>query len=221
MTQQRNPQNSAKCPFYIEPGSPLSATESINRCVACATRRDQRLQCVKEDLRQIAHQTVLEAASTYDPVHQSGASFTTFVRSQVCGKLWDEGKNYLQSIPFLSLDDTSRAESQLYRGGPDPLRNNPLIDRLVADVCQCEGVDEEVIRHVEVEQFERLIPQLLARLSEKEQEALTLKFFEGKKGGEIAQVLGVTKGRVSQLINTACVKLKKGYLNAHQQQKSS
>ena len=96
-----------------------------------------------------------------------------------------------------------------------------MIDRLVTDVCQCEGVDEEVIHHVEVEQFERLLPQLLARLSEKEQEALTLKFFEGKKGGEIAQVLGVTKGRVSQLINTACVKLKKGYLNAHQQQKSS
>lgn len=221
MTQQRNPQNSANCPFYIDPKSPLSATESINRCVACATRRDQRLQCVKEDLRQIAYQTVLEAASTYDPAHQSGASFITFIRSQVCGKLWDEGKNYLQSIPFLSLDDTNCAEFQLYQSGPDPLRNNPLIDRLVTDVCQCEGVDEEVIHHVEVKQFERLLPQLLARLSEKEKVVLELRFFEEKKGVEIAKVLGVTKGRVSQLINTACVKLKKGYLNAHQQKKSS
>lgn len=221
MTQQRNPQNSAKCPFYIEPRSPLSAAESINRCVACATRRDQRLQCVKEDLRQIAYQTVLEVTPTYTPAHKSAASFTTFIRSQVCGKLWAEGKNYLQSIPFLSLDDTSRAESQLYQEDSYPLENNSLIDKLVVNACQCEGVDEEVIHHVEVEQFEQLLPQLLERLSEKERGALVLKFFEGKKGDEIAKILGVTKGRVSQLINTACVKLKKGYLNASQQQKNS
>ena len=221
MTQQRSPQNLAKCPFHIEPGSPLSATESIDRCVACVTRRDQRLQCVKEDLRQIAYETVFKAAPMYDPAHESGASFITFIRSQVCGKLWDEGENYLESIPFLSLDDTSRAESQFYQGGPDPLGNNSLVDGLLADRCQCGGVDEEIIRHVEVEQFERLLPQLLACLSEKEKMVLELKFFEGKKGIEIAKVLGVTKGRVSQLINTACAKLKKGYLNASQRQRNS
>ncbi len=221
MTQQRNPQNSAKCPFYIDPESPLSAKESINRCVACAIRRDQRLQCVKEDLRQIAYETVLEAVPTYDPAHESGASFTTFIRSQVCGKLWDEGKKHLRSTPFLSLDDTSSAESQFYQGGPDPLRNNPSIDGLAADACQCGGVDEEVIHHVEIEQFEQLLPQLLADLSEGERRALKLRFFEGKKGVEIAKVLGVTKGRVSQLINTACAKLKKGYLNASQHQKNN
>lgn len=221
MTQQRNPQNSAKCPFYIEPGSPLSATKSIDRCVACATRRDQRLQCLKEDLRQIAYETVFEADPAYDPAHESGASFTTFIRSQVCGKLWDEGQKHLQSTPFLSLDDTNCAESQFYQSGPDPLGNNPLIDRLVADACQCGGVDEEVIRHVEIEQFEQLLPQLLADLSERERRALKLRFFEGKKGVEIAKVLGVTKGRVSQLINTACAKLKKGYLNVSQQQRNN
>ena len=221
MTQQRHPQNSAKCPFHIEPESPLSAKESINRCVVCATFRDQRLQSIKEDLRQIAYETVFEAAPMYDPAHESGASFTTFIRSQVCGKLWDEGKKHLQSTPFLSLDDTNRAESQFYQDGPDLLRNSPLIDRLAADVCQCGGVDEAIIRHVEVEQFEQLLPQLLADLSEKERRALKLRFFEGKKGVEIAKILGVTKGRVSQLINTACAKLKKGYLNASQQQRNN
>ena len=217
MTQQPNPQNAAECPFYIEPGSPLSAAKSINRCVACVTRGDQRLQSVKEDLCQTAYETVLEAEPAYDPAHESGASFITFIRSQVCGKLWDERKNYLKSTPFLSLDDTSRAESQFYQGGPDPLGNNPSIDGLVADACQCEEVDEEVIRHVEVEQFKQLLPQLLAHLSEKEQVVLALKFFEGKTVVEIAEVLGVTKGRVSQLINTACAKLQKAYLNTSQQ----
>ena len=87
-------------------------------------------------------------------------------------------------------------------------------------MCQCDSVDEQVIRCVEVEQFERLLPQLLAGLSEKEQMALELKFFKGKKGGEIAKAFGVTKGRVSQLIHTACAKLKKTYLNASQQQRN-
>ncbi len=95
--------------------------------------------------------------------------------------------------------------------------NNPLVDGLVADAHRCEGVDEEVIRRVEVEQFERLLPQLLSRLSEKEQTVLKLKFFEGLQGVEIAEVLGVTKGRVSQLVHTALAKLKKAYLNASEQ----
>ena len=176
---------------------------------------------MKEDLRQIAYETVLEAAPTYDPAHESGASFTTFIRSQVCGKLWDEGKKHLQSTPFLSLDDTSCAESQFYQGGSDPLGSNPSIDRLAADAYQCGEVDEEAICHVEVEQFKQLLPQLLAHLSEKEKMVLELRFFEEKKGVEIAEVLGVTKGRVSQLINTACAKLKKGYLNASQHQKNN
>ena len=221
MTQQPNPQNAAECPFYIEPGSPLSAEKSINQCVACATRSDRRLQCVKEDLRQIAYETVLEAAPTYAPAHESGASFITFIRSRVCGKLWDERKKHLKSTPFLFLDDTSRAESQLDQGAPYSLGNNPSIDGLVADACQCGGVDEEVIRHVEVEQFKQLLPQLLGRLSEKDQTALALKFFEGKTVVEIAEVFGVTKGRVSQLINAACTKLKKAYLNASQQQRNN
>ena len=221
MTQQRNPQNAAKCPFYIEPGSPLSAEESINQCVMCVIRDDQRFQSMKEDLRQTAYETIPEAEPTYDPAHEKGASFITFIRSQVCGKLWDERKKSLKSTPFAALDDTIYAESQLDQGAPYPLGNNPSIDRLVADACQCGEVDEEVIRHIEVEQFKQLLPQLLGRLSEKEKAALALKFFEGKKGVEIAEVLGVTKGRVSQLINTACAKLKKGYLNASQQQRNN
>ncbi len=88
---------------------------------------------------------------------------------------------------------------------------NPLVDGLVADARQCEGVNEQVIRRV-VEQFERLLPQLLGRLSKQERTVLKLKFFEGFTAVEIAEVLGVTKGRVSQIINTALAKLKRAYL---------
>ncbi len=221
MTKQRSPQNLAKCPFHIDPGLPLSAKESIDRCVACVTHGDRQLQSVKEDLRQTAYLTILEAEPTYDPAHTKRASFITFIRSCVCGKLWTEREKYLKAIPFSLLNDGRYAESQSYRGASDSLENNLLIDRLVAEACQCGGVDEKVIRCVEVEQFERLLPQLLAELSEKECLALKLKFFEGLKGIEIAEVLGVTKGRVSQLINATLVKLKKAYLNTSQQQNNS
>ena len=102
-------------------------------------------------------------------------------------------------------------------GDTESFGNNPLVDGLTADACQHEGVDEEVICRVEVEQFERLLPQLLSRLSEKERTVLKLKFFEGLKSVEIAEVLGVTKGRVSQMTHTALAKLKKAYLNASEQ----
>lgn len=119
-----------------------------------------------------------------------GASLITFTRDRVCGTLRNTRRKTLRSIPFPTTGEV---------GDTELFGNNPLVDGLVADACQHEGVDKEVIRCVEVEQFERLLPQLLLRLSEKERTVLKLKFFEGRKGVEIAEVLGVTKGRVSQL----------------------
>ena len=212
MTQQRNPNNSKKCFFHIDPTPPLTADELITQCVRYITHGNQHLQNLKEDFHQIAYEAILEAKSEYNPADQRGASFTTFIRSRVCGTVRNARRDALKAgIPFPMTEAA---------GDTELLANNPLVNALVADACQCEGVDEQVIRCVEVEQFERLLPQLLAGLSEKEQTALELKFFKGKKGVEIAEVLGVTKGRVSQLIHTACAKLKKAYLNASQQQRN-
>ena len=209
MTQQRNPNNSKKCFFHIDPTSVLTADESIVQCVRCITQGNQHLQSLKADFHQTAYEAILDAKSEYNPADQSGASLTTFVRNRVCGALWNARRKALKAgMPFPMTEEARDTE---------PLVNNPLVDTLVADACQRDGVDEQVIRCVEVEQFERLLPQLLAGLSEKERRVLKLRFFEGLKGVEIAEVLGVTKGRVSQLIHTSLIKLKKAYLNASQQ----
>ena len=172
------------------------------------TRGNQQLQSLKADFHQIAYQATLEAQAEYDPADQRGASLITFTRDRVCGTLRNARRKALKSIPFPTTEGVGDTES---------LGNNPLVDELIADAHQCEGVDEEVIRCVEVEQFERLLPQLLSRLSEKERTVLKLKFFEGLKSVEIVEVLGVTKGRVSQLSRAALAKLKKAYLNASEQ----
>ena len=208
MTQQRSPNNPEKCFFHILPESVLTAEESIGQCVRCVTRGNQQLQSLKADFHQIAYQTTLEAKAEYDPTDQRGASLITFTRDRVCGTLWNARRKALKSIPFPTTEGV---------GDTDPFENNPLVDGMVADACQHEGVDEEVICRVEVEQFERLLPQLLSRLSEKERAVLKLKFSEGLKSVEIAEVLGVTKGRVSQLSRAALAKLKKAYLNASEQ----
>lgn len=212
MTQQRNPNNSEKCFFHIDPSSVLTADESIAQCVKCITYGNQRLQSLKEDFHQTAYEAALKAKLEYNPADQSGASFPTFVRNRVCGTLWNARRAVLKrETPFSMIEAA---------GDTERLANNPLVDALVAEACQCDGVDERVICCVEVEQFERLLPQLLAGLSEKEHRALKLRFFEGLKVVEIAEVLGVTKGRVSQLIHTVLAKLKKAYLNASQQQRN-
>ena len=212
MTRQRNPNNSEQCFFHIDPSPVLTADESIAQCVRCITHGNPRLQSLKEDFHQTAYEAILKAKSEYNQLDQRGASFTTFVCNRVCGTFWNARRKALKAgMPFPMTEDVRDTE---------PHTNNPLVDALVADACQCDGVNEQVIRCIEVEQFDRLLPQLLARLSEKEQMALKLRFFEGLKITEIAEVLDVTKGRVSQLIYTAFTKLKKAYLNASQQQRN-
>ena len=195
MTQQRSPKKPEKCFFYIHPESVLTAEESIVQCVRCMTSGNQQLHTLKADFHQTAYEATLEAQAEYDSADQRGASLITFTRDRVCGTLRNARRKALKAaIPFPMTEDARDTE---------PLTNNPFVDALVADACQCDGVAEQVICRIEVEQFERLLPPLLSRLSEKEKIALELKFFEGKKGDEIAKVLGVTKGRVSQLIHTA------------------
>ena len=203
MIQQRNPRNPEKCPFYIQPTDPLTAKESVDRCVVCVTCGNQRLQSLKEDLHQAAFETILKQTPKYDPSHPSGASFITFIRSRVCAKLWRDRADHLKSIPF-----------PVCAGGEDtqPLARNPLVDEMVAEACQCEGVDDRATRCVAVEQFRWQLPQLLGRLPERERLVVKLKFFEGKIGVEIAKILDVSEARVSQLTHTALAKLKKIYL---------
>ena len=154
-------------------------------------------------MRQTAHLTIGEQTPKYDPDHEKGASFSTFIRSQVCGKLWSGRAEHLKSIPFSTYEDTEDTQSFV---------NNPLADGMVAEACRCEGIDDRATRCVEVEQLKRQLPQLLGRLSDREQLVVRLKFFEEKKGVEIAKILDVSEARVSQLTHTALAKFRKIYL---------
>ena len=83
-----------------------------------------------------------------------------------------------------------------------------------AEACAHEALEDEVIRQLEVEQFCEHLPQFLAKLTEKQRRVLEMKYFEECSGVEIAKALGISKGRVSQIMKTALEKVKKAYLLA-------
>lgn len=203
MTFQRGPHYSHRCPFYVTPYDPLTADQSIRRCVECATHGCQGLQHTKADLHQIAYLTILENTPRYDHQHASGASFITFIRSHVCARLWNETNKALKSTPYSVLKEYGAEHEQGI---------NRLVDGLVEESLLRESVEDAITRHLDVEHFKRVLPQLLMYLSDNERTVIDLKFFEGLRSIEIAELLNITKGRVSQLSRTALERLAKAYL---------
>lgn len=212
MSEIKNPQNRGNCPFYVTPENPLTAKSSIDHCVNCVKSGKSELGSLIEDLRQIAYMTIIEETPKYDPDHPSGASYITFIKARVCTRLWSERQKMMRHIPFTHQDalaDTSSCGS------------NPLIDNLTAQACAIESVADTVIQQIELETLQRYLPQLLETLTQKERSVIELKFFKEFSGIEIAEVLEVSEGRVSQLTKSALEKLGKAYLGALEKAKGN
>lgn len=202
--QMKGPHNRGKCPFYVIPQDPLSATSSIQHCINCVKGNRTQLESLTEDLQQIALLTILEETPKYDPDHPSGASYTTFIKARVCTRLWAEQKKALQSIPY------SHQETLM---DPDTENHNPLMEMLAAQACTIENVADAVIQKIETACLRKYLPELLEELTQKERSIIEMKFFQEFSGVEIAEILKISEGRVSQLTKSALEKLGKAYLS--------
>lgn len=194
-----NPSHRERCPFNIVPNDPLSAETSIDQCVSCVCRNNAYLKSHYEDLRQIAFLTILEETPNYDPKHPSGASFITFIKAKVCIRLWREQRKLLQEIPY-PFQECSED------------KKNPLEAELITQACAIEDMADSVIQQIEIEFLRKCLPKLLERLTEKEKRVIQMKFFKEHTGMHIAQELNISEGRVTQLTQSALVKLGKAYL---------
>lgn len=206
MSEARGPHNRGKCPFYVTPQNPFSAESSIDHCVNCVKRNKTQLESFEEDLRQIAFLTVLEETPKYDPDHPNSASYITFIKARVCTRLWAERQKILQQMPYShqEIDDQETDDGA-------PCRANLLIDNLVAQASVIENVADVVIHQIELETLRKHLPQLLEKLTQKEHSVIEMKFFKEFSGVEIAKILEVSEGRVSQLTKSALKKLGKAY----------
>ena len=207
MREDRHPGNRGQCPFYVDPEDLLTAEASIHQCVACATRGDASLQARRDDFRQLAYLTILEETPKYDPTHPSQASFITFIKSRVCHRLWSQRRQELRYLPCSFVESVT---SEFADDAPTTL--NPLTAELYNTAVAAESLEDEVIEEIHVEQFREQLPAMLNRLTEREREIVRLKYFQDYTGPQIAEALGVSKGRVSQLMKSLLVKLKSVYL---------
>ena len=207
MREDRHPGNRGQCPFYIDPDDLLTAEVSIRQCVACATRGDASLQARGDDFRQLAYLTILEETPKYDPTHPSQASFITFIKSRVCHRLWSQRR---QELKYLPCSIVGSVISEFSDDASTAL--NPLTAELYNAAVAAESLEDEVTEKIQVEQFRERLPAMLNRLTEQEQEVVRLKYFQDYTGTQIAEALGVSKGRVSQLMKSLLLKLKSTYL---------
>ena len=208
MKEDRHPGNRGQCPFYIDPADILTAHASIYQCVDCAIRGDGRLESCRDDFQQLAYLTILEETPKYDPKHPSKASFITFIKAKVCLRLWSQRR---QELKYLSCPIVEPAMSE-FSGNTLTYRPNPLAAELYNTALAAEALEDEVINAINVDEFRQRLTAMLDELTEQEQKVVRLKYFEDYTGTQIANALGVSKGRVSQVIKKGLAKLKTAYL---------
>ena len=59
----------------------------LNKCANCMACASPPLPNFRDDFLQIASMTLVEKGTTFNPVHESGANFGTFIRPRICVSL--------------------------------------------------------------------------------------------------------------------------------------
>ncbi len=141
-------------------------------------------------------------------MHPSGASLTTFIKARVCTRLWTERRKELAYLPFLYTKEHGCADC---RDCENACGKNPLAKELNRQAFSQESMEDKVVDGIEVENLRKYLPHLMENLTEKEKQLIEMKFFDEQKGATIANTLGISQGRVSQLTKSALAKVGKAY----------
>lgn len=201
-----------KCPPYSHEGQfhPNDATiagllPDLRRCANCIAYESPSLPAFRDDLLQIASITLLKKGPAYNPAHESGASFGTFIRPRICGSLIYAKRKELihhtrectEAYMALNANVKLNSEDERYI---DFIQN-------VADV-NAENFVDELVWEVSVCKFENVLPQLLKVLTHRERQVFT-SIREDKPNCEIAKMLRLSPSRISQLVRNVEQKLRK------------
>jgi RNA polymerase sigma factor for flagellar operon FliA len=176
----------------------------------------------REDMTSAAMVGLIDAANKYDP--GKGAKFKTFAEYRVRGAILDEMRKldwFSRSMRDKQTQLTQtmlRLERQLGRSPEDTEMAAALnlglneYHTLLGEVSHLGCVSlHETLDHTEVA---RILADILEELGEKERLVVALYYYEELTQKEIAEVLGVSEGRVSQLHSQALVKLRVKLINS-------
>lgn len=195
-----------KCPSYKHQGIFQPDNETVklllpdlNRCAACIAAAPPKRPDLHDDLLQIASLTLLEKGPRFDPAHESGAKFGSFIRPRICGALTNaKGKELTYSkrehldfnghlSPCTEAATTVNQDLNWLWEVPDP--DAAFEDKLIRDLS-----------------FADALPTLLKVLTPREREVFNC-LRDNQRNSEIANKLKVSESRVSQLVSQMTLKL--------------
>ena len=201
----------ANCPPFKHNGIFRPHNENIkrllpdlNRCADCMAYTAPTLPYFRDDLLQIASITLLEKGPAFDPAHDSCASFGTFIRPRICGGLLNARRKELNhhrreghepiGVPDMhnAADTEADTDPAFMLNVPDPTT---------------ESFDDALVWDISVANFERALPEILNELTPREQQVFNC-IRDDLRNTDIAEVLHLSRGRVSQLVNQVEIKLK-------------
>ncbi len=206
MTLRCHQSKSRKCPRYMHQGIFRPTDEmvkpllpDVRQCAVCIATAGPQRRDLRDDLLQVASVTLIEKGPAFNPTHQSGASFGTFIRPRICGALSDEKSRELTH---------STREVPSFDGASDPYEDldaeaNQDIGRLWKVPDPHAAFEADLVRDIS---FTAALPKLLKILTPREQEIFD-RLRENQQNCEIAQALRISEARVSQLVKQVTLKL--------------
>ena len=197
-----------KCPHYKHQGvfHPDDKTvkqflPDLNWCADCMAYANPQCPAIRDDLLQIASVVLVEKGPSFNPRHQSGASFGTFIRPQICGSLRNAKEKellhsrrelrYVDEASDLYGDVEAEADWDVGWLQQVPDLKSEFEDKLVRDIS-----------------FRETLPKLLQTLTEREREVFAC-LRENQHNCEIAEALNLSESSVSQLVTQVTQKLTK------------
>ena len=195
-----------KCPrykhestFYPDDETVKRLLPDLNRCANCMAYAPPQYPDFQNDLLQTASIVLIEKGPKFNSTHQSGASFGTFIRPQICGTLQNlkrkELGHHRRELPYLDaasdvygdIDVETHRDMEWVHAIPD--LNSEFEDELVRDIS-----------------FQEALPELLQTLTEREREVFAC-LRENQQNYEIAEALNLSVSRVSRLVKQVILKL--------------
>lgn len=200
-----------RCPPYVHEGVFEASSETLTRferdltsCAKCIAYIRPALPSFQDDLLQIARITLWKKGPAFDPNHQQQASFRSYILPWICGALTREKKRALQQCyrftPVCYQEDSSQESSKAHRNGQArelftlPDKKADFEDTLIYEMWNAD--------------FKKALPQLLQCLTERERQAFAC-IHESMKQCDIAEKLGLSAPRVSQLLKQVELKLRR------------
>jgi len=200
----------AKCPPYKHQGRFHADDETLTRfhpdlqrCAACMAFAPPRLPSFRNDLFQIAAVTLIEKGPEFNPWHTSGASFGSFIRPRICGRLMNAKRKELYYYRRY-LFDADEAQASQDAAEPEGDRD---VGFLALTPDPQPHFEDKVIWDMWNVDFERALPQLLQRMTPRERQVFNL-IRADTRNCDIAKTLNLSRGRISQLTQQVELKLR-------------